>query len=32
MPSVPAIGASGCVRQKMLNPYTRQFEWRQICR
>ena len=32
VPSVPAIGASGCVRQKMLNPYTRQFEWRQICR
>ena len=31
-PSVPAIGATGCVKLQVLNPYTRQLEWRQICR
>ena len=31
-PSAPAIGATGCVKLQVLNPNTRQLEWRQICR
>ena len=24
---LPAIGATGCVKRQVLNPYTRLFEW-----
>ena len=32
MPRVPPIGTTQCSNQQVLNPYTRQYEWRQICR
>lgn len=31
-PSVPPIGTSSCRSEQVLNPSTRQYEWRQICR
>jgi hypothetical protein len=31
-PRVPPIGTSYCTNQQVMNPYTHQYEWRQICR
>ena len=31
-PTVPPIGTSSCRSEQVLNPSTRQYEWRQICR
>ncbi len=31
-PTLPPIGTSSCRSEQVLNPYTRQYEWRQICR
>lgn len=31
-PMVPPVGTSECVQQRILNEYTRQYEWRLVCR
>ena len=31
-PRVPPIGTSGCKMEQVLNPATRQYEWKQVCR
>jgi hypothetical protein len=31
-PMVPPIGTTSCSPQQVMNPYTRQYEWRTICR
>lgn len=30
-PRVPPIGTSRCVQRQVLNPYTNQYEWREVC-
>ncbi len=30
-PTIPPLGTSGCSQQQVLNPYTGQYEWRQVC-
>ena len=32
MPRIPPIGTTSCSNQQVLSPYTRQYEWRQLCR
>jgi hypothetical protein len=29
--TTPPLGASTCTQQQVLNPYTGQYEWRQVC-
>jgi hypothetical protein len=31
-PMIPPIGTTSCAPQQVMNPYTRQYEWRTICR
>jgi hypothetical protein len=31
-PTIPPIGTTHCSPQQVLNPYTRQYEWRTVCR
>ena len=31
-PMVPPVGTQHCAPQQVLNPHTRQYEWRTICR
>jgi hypothetical protein len=30
-PRLPPLGTSVCIQRQVLNPYTRQYEWRRIC-
>jgi hypothetical protein len=30
-PTVPPVGTSQCQNKQVLNPYTRQYEWKMIC-
>jgi hypothetical protein len=31
-PMVPPVGATSCRPEQVLNPHSRQYEWRTICR
>jgi hypothetical protein len=31
-PRLPPIGTTQCSNQQVYNPYTRQYEWKQLCR
>jgi len=31
-PYLPPLGTSSCYNQQVLNTYTNQYEWRQVCR
>ncbi len=31
-PKVPPVGTSSCHQEQVLNPYTRQYEWKIVCR
>jgi hypothetical protein len=31
-PALPPLGTTYCSQQQVLNPYTRQYEWRRVCR
>ena len=31
-PRVPPVGTKECRQEQVLNPYTRQYEWKTICR
>lgn len=31
-PAMPPLGTSQCSNEQVLNPYTRQYEWKRICR
>lgn len=30
-PQIPPIGTKECRQQQVLNPYTRQYEWKTVC-
>jgi hypothetical protein len=32
VPRIPPVGTRQCSNQQVYNPYTRQYEWKQICR
>jgi hypothetical protein len=29
---LPPLGTTECSQQQVMNPYTRQYEWRRVCR
>jgi len=31
-PQIPPIGTRSCSQQQVLNPYSKQYEWRSVCR
>lgn len=31
-PRVPPVGTQGCQMKQVLNPYTGQYEWKELCR